>query len=164
MCQVSPPPVTQTLHGNELIPQRPALTNVIIRRRRVCWLICKCNWAHHASSDTKNTSFYLSFHPTAPDTTEFPTWRRRESVKVWLKRLGVVQYEPALMANGYDHLDFMGSDILSRTDLEEMGIKVEHHLTVLCDEIDKNNKMKGKCFLLSSVESLHNVVPRLLAY
>ncbi len=57
---------------------------------------------------------------------EYPTWKRKEkilkTVSDWLHYIGSGNYEEKFISNGFDHLDYVGSDILTRQDLKSIGI------------------------------------------
>ncbi len=82
----------------------------------------------------------------APDSSQYPTWKRQEkvltSVVEWLRYIGLPKYEKALQVNGYDHLNFVGKDLISKQDLRDMGVADDKDLAHLYDEVQKNKTMK----------------------
>ncbi|KAL4641444.1 ankyrin repeat and sterile alpha motif domain-containing protein 1B-like [Arapaima gigas] len=50
-----------------------------------------------------------------------------QSVGQWLDSIGLVQYEKHLLANGFDSVQFMGSDVVEDQDLLEIGILNSAH-------------------------------------
>lgn len=57
--------------------------------------------------------------------------RLMQSVGDWLEGLGLPQYENTLVANGFDDTDFLGPNVLEKSDLLEMGITNEHHRDII---------------------------------
>uniref|UniRef100_A0A3B3D626 Ankyrin repeat and sterile alpha motif domain containing 1B n=1 Tax=Oryzias melastigma TaxID=30732 RepID=A0A3B3D626_ORYME len=62
----------------------------------------------------------------------FPSWIARprcplQSVGQWLDSIGLVQYENHLLANGFDNVQFMGSNVVEDQDLLEIGILNSAH-------------------------------------
>ncbi|XP_062614188.1 ankyrin repeat and sterile alpha motif domain-containing protein 1B-like isoform X1 [Saccostrea cucullata] len=54
------------------------------------------------------------------------------SVGEWLDEIGLGQYENTLVANGFDHTDFLGEKIMEDSDLEAIGItSLEHRKKIL---------------------------------
>ena len=65
---------------------------------------------------------------------------------IWIRNIVHIilsRYEKALVENGYDHVDFVGPDLLSRDDLVEMGVEDEKDLVHFAEEIAKNKSMTG---------------------
>ncbi|XP_064175431.1 ankyrin repeat and sterile alpha motif domain-containing protein 1B-like [Anguilla rostrata] len=50
-----------------------------------------------------------------------------QSVGQWLDNIGLVQYENHLLANGFDNVQFMGSNVVEDQDLLEIGILNSAH-------------------------------------
>ncbi|KAI9543172.1 Ankyrin repeat and sterile alpha motif domain-containing protein 1B [Dissostichus eleginoides] len=50
-----------------------------------------------------------------------------QSVGQWLDSIGLVQYENHLLANGFDNVQFMGSNVVEDQDLLEIGILNSAH-------------------------------------
>ncbi|XP_056434984.1 ankyrin repeat and sterile alpha motif domain-containing protein 1B [Gadus chalcogrammus] len=50
-----------------------------------------------------------------------------QSVGQWLDSIGLVQYENHLLANGFDNVQFMGSNVVEDQDLLEIGILNSSH-------------------------------------
>ncbi|XP_076152796.1 ankyrin repeat and sterile alpha motif domain-containing protein 1B isoform X2 [Alosa pseudoharengus] len=50
-----------------------------------------------------------------------------QSVGQWLDNIGLVQYENHLLANGFDNVQFMGSNVVEDQDLLEIGILNSSH-------------------------------------
>ena len=87
------------------------------------------------------------FHFLAPSE-EYPTWKRKEkilkSVSDWLHYIGLGNYESNFVSNGFDHLDFVGCDILTRQDLKTIGIVNDKDTSHLIDALQKKGISKGK--------------------
>ena len=60
----------------------------------------------------------------------------------WLDSLGLAQYENILIANGFDDMEFMGSDVIERDDLVQIGITDPEHLQLLTDAVKKLPRVK----------------------
>ncbi|KAL6092955.1 hypothetical protein STEG23_002901, partial [Scotinomys teguina] len=50
-----------------------------------------------------------------------------QTVGQWLESIGLPQYENHLMANGFDNVQFMGSNVMEDQDLLEIGILNSGH-------------------------------------
>ncbi|MEQ2164966.1 hypothetical protein GOODEAATRI_012198, partial [Goodea atripinnis] len=50
-----------------------------------------------------------------------------QSIGQWLDSIGLVQYENHLLANGFDNVQFMGSNVVEDQDLLEIGILSSAH-------------------------------------
>lgn len=61
----------------------------------------------------------------------------------FLKRINMQRYEKAFAENGYDHVDFIGRDLISRDDLVDMGVKKDD-LKVLTEAVEENKIMQGE--------------------
>ncbi|XP_055998045.1 ankyrin repeat and sterile alpha motif domain-containing protein 1B-like isoform X10 [Ostrea edulis] len=55
------------------------------------------------------------------------------SVGEWLEEIGLGQYENTLVANGFDHTDFLGKNIMEDGDLETIGITSSEHRKKILD-------------------------------
>ncbi|XP_071481318.1 uncharacterized protein [Diadema antillarum] len=58
---------------------------------------------------------------------------RPQTVGEWLDSLNLGQYENMLIANGFDHLDFIGGDIIEEQDLMDIGIVEEIHRRMILE-------------------------------
>ena len=61
----------------------------------------------------------------------------------WLHYIGSGNYEENFIANGFDHLDYVGSDILTRQDLKSIGIVNDKDTSHLIDALQKKGLSKG---------------------
>jgi hypothetical protein len=79
---------------------------------------------------------------------EYPTWKRKEkilkTVSDWLHYIGLGNYESNFTSNGFDDLDFVGSDLVTRSDLKSIGIVNEQDISHLIDALLKKGPSKGK--------------------
>ncbi|XP_064635654.1 ankyrin repeat and sterile alpha motif domain-containing protein 1B-like isoform X3 [Lineus longissimus] len=66
-----------------------------------------------------------------------------QSVGEWLEGRGLGQYENILVANGFDDMDFMGSNVLEEADLFEMGIYNDDHRCRIVDATKKLPQLKS---------------------
>nr|XP_022307379.1 uncharacterized protein LOC111113399 isoform X4 [Crassostrea virginica] len=55
------------------------------------------------------------------------------SIGEWLEENGLGQYENTLVANGFDHTDFLGEKIMEESDLEAIGITSAEHRKKILD-------------------------------
>lgn len=80
---------------------------------------------------------------------EYPTVRRKirsGAVADWLRSFGLEHYEQNLIDNGYDDLDFLGTDVLDRAGLvEHLGI-AEADCDKLMGKISVNQHVKGEIY------------------
>ncbi|XP_063961009.1 ankyrin repeat and sterile alpha motif domain-containing protein 1B-like isoform X3 [Lytechinus pictus] len=58
---------------------------------------------------------------------------RPQSIGAWLDSLNLGQYENMLIANGFDHLDFIGGSIIEEQDLMDIGIVEEIHRKMILE-------------------------------
>ncbi|KAM4881542.1 ankyrin repeat and sterile alpha motif domain-containing protein 1B isoform 14-T15 [Thomomys bottae] len=65
-----------------------------------------------------------------------------QSVGQWLESLGLPQYENHLMANGFDNVQFMGSNVMEDQDLLEIGILNSGHRQRILQAIQLLPKMR----------------------
>lgn len=56
-----------------------------------------------------------------------------QSIGAWLDSLNLGQYENMLIANGFDHLDFIGGGIIEEQDLMDIGIVEEIHRKMILE-------------------------------
>ena len=81
---------------------------------------------------------------------EYPTWKRKApmpnftSIKEWLKHYSLSKYEESLIKNGFDHIDFIGEDIIDENDLETLGISDTQHKKEFTEALRKKGFSKGK--------------------
>ncbi|XP_016139087.1 ankyrin repeat and sterile alpha motif domain-containing protein 1B-like [Sinocyclocheilus grahami] len=74
-----------------------------------------------------------------------------QSVGQWLDNIGLVQYENHLLSNGFDNVQFMGSNVVEDQDLLEIGILNSAHRQRLLQAIrllprvstDKDTELKS---------------------
>ncbi|XP_074936365.1 ankyrin repeat and sterile alpha motif domain-containing protein 1B isoform X2 [Phalacrocorax aristotelis] len=74
-----------------------------------------------------------------------PTTRPRcpvQTVGQWLENIGLPQYENHLLANGFDNVQFMGSNVMEDQDLLEIGILNSGHRQRILQAIQLLPKMK----------------------
>nr|XP_060633243.1 ankyrin repeat and sterile alpha motif domain-containing protein 1B isoform X6 [Anolis sagrei ordinatus] len=65
-----------------------------------------------------------------------------QTVGQWLENLGLPQYENHLLANGFDNVQFMGSNVMEDQDLLEIGILNSGHRQRILQAIQLLPKMK----------------------
>ncbi|XP_012874468.1 PREDICTED: ankyrin repeat and sterile alpha motif domain-containing protein 1B [Dipodomys ordii] len=65
-----------------------------------------------------------------------------QSVGQWLESIGLPQYENHLMANGFDNVQFMGSNVMEDQDLLEIGILNSGHRQRILQAIQLLPKMR----------------------
>lgn len=56
-----------------------------------------------------------------------------QSVGDWLDDIELGQYENTLVANGFDHTDFLSNNVLEEQDLEVIGVKTAEHRKKILD-------------------------------
>jgi hypothetical protein len=67
-------------------------------------------------------------------------------VSDWLHYIGLGGYEANFVSNGFDDLDFVGCDLLSRPDLKAIGVANEQDVAHLLDALGKKGFSKGTHF------------------
>uniref|UniRef100_A0A8C9VZA8 Ankyrin repeat and sterile alpha motif domain-containing protein 1B-like n=1 Tax=Scleropages formosus TaxID=113540 RepID=A0A8C9VZA8_SCLFO len=72
-------------------------------------------------TDGSSLQKHLSLHPLIGPRCPM------QSVGKWLDSIGLVQYENHLLANGFDNVQFMGSNVVEDQDLLEIGILNSAH-------------------------------------
>ncbi|XP_057241913.1 ankyrin repeat and sterile alpha motif domain-containing protein 1B isoform X1 [Malurus melanocephalus] len=65
-----------------------------------------------------------------------------QTVGQWLENIGLPQYENHLLANGFDNVQFMGSNVMEDQDLLEIGILNSGHRQRILQAIQLLPKMK----------------------
>ncbi|XP_028934859.1 ankyrin repeat and sterile alpha motif domain-containing protein 1B isoform X4 [Ornithorhynchus anatinus] len=65
-----------------------------------------------------------------------------QTVGQWLENIGLPQYENHLMANGFDNIQFMGSNVMEDQDLLEIGILNSGHRQRILQAIQLLPKMR----------------------
>ncbi|XP_044310698.1 ankyrin repeat and sterile alpha motif domain-containing protein 1B isoform X2 [Varanus komodoensis] len=65
-----------------------------------------------------------------------------QTVGQWLENIGLPQYENHLLANGFDNIQFMGSNVMEDQDLLEIGILNSGHRQRILQAIQLLPKMK----------------------
>ncbi|XP_054844153.1 ankyrin repeat and sterile alpha motif domain-containing protein 1B isoform X14 [Eublepharis macularius] len=65
-----------------------------------------------------------------------------QTVGQWLENIGLSQYENHLLANGFDNVQFMGSNVMEDQDLLEIGILNSGHRQRILQAIQLLPKMK----------------------
>ncbi|XP_027711614.1 ankyrin repeat and sterile alpha motif domain-containing protein 1B isoform X9 [Vombatus ursinus] len=65
-----------------------------------------------------------------------------QTVGQWLENIGLPQYENHLMANGFDNVQFMGSNVMEDQDLLEIGILNSGHRQRILQAIQLLPKMR----------------------
>uniref|UniRef100_A0A7N9AWE6 Ankyrin repeat and sterile alpha motif domain containing 1B n=1 Tax=Mastacembelus armatus TaxID=205130 RepID=A0A7N9AWE6_9TELE len=78
-------------------------------------------WEEDRSSFLDTTSAFTPSHPSSGPRCPL------QSVGQWLDSIGLVQYENHLLANGFDNVQFMGSNVVEDQDLLEIGILNSAH-------------------------------------
>ncbi|XP_071408122.1 ankyrin repeat and sterile alpha motif domain-containing protein 1B isoform X6 [Pithys albifrons albifrons] len=77
----------------------------------------------------------MNYHTTRP---RCPV----QTVGQWLENIGLPQYENHLLANGFDNVQFMGSNVMEDQDLLEIGILNSGHRQRILQAIQLLPKMK----------------------
>ena len=66
-----------------------------------------------------------------------------KTVSDWLHYIGLGGYEDNFVSHGFDDLDFVGCDVITRQDLRTIGVSNEQDISHLLDALSKKGLSKG---------------------
>ena len=66
-----------------------------------------------------------------------------KTVSDWLHYIGLGNYHDNFISHGFDDLDFVGCDVITRQDLKQIGVVNEQDISHLSDALQKRGPSKG---------------------